>query len=259
MSHVRLSLFLSVLGGVGVYAQSPPPLTTLYLYGPTTAAPGSTASLNLIGGGTPPAATQFTLTTPAGVTNVTATAGPAATRAMKSVQCSPFTQDQTTFQGSITCTVSGLNQLLMTSGIQVQLKAKFSPTVMPGAKTFTLSNLVASDGAGVAIPVAQPLTITVAPGVAMLMYPAYGAGVTPYVEVVGFGLGEGDVYQVTRDGGVVGTAPFSFAQDCGPGCYMDEGTGVGTRVMWGGTYTYALVVGGVTSMPLSVTLPTAGE
>lgn len=149
---MKNALLILYLGTAALLGQG---ITLLSLTGPTMAGPGSTITLNVIGGGVSPAATQFTINLPTGVSRVSVSAGGVATTAGKTVQCSAFAMNK------VTCVVSGLNQNVMVAGVQAVVHVAFSSAVTLGPKVFSISEMAAS-AAGLNLPVGTPLVITVA-------------------------------------------------------------------------------------------------
>ncbi len=113
---------------------------------PATGSPGSTASLalSLGGAGTAPAGLQWTLAYPTGqIYGVSATAGPAATVAGKTLSCAAS-------PGLFTCVLAGLNTNAIAAGVvanvQVTLAANATTT------SIGISNAVGVDGSGSGLP-----------------------------------------------------------------------------------------------------------
>ncbi len=133
-----------------------------------TGSPGTTTGLALSfgGGGTAPAALQWTFSyPPSQISAVSATAGPAATAAGKTLSCSSA-------QGSLTCLLAGLNTSAIAAGIvanvQVTLTANATTTLIgisnPVGVAATGSVLPALTTTGGIVAVPALSSITCAPG-----------------------------------------------------------------------------------------------
>lgn len=133
---------------------------------PTSVYPGPTytASLSLVCPSANCAAVQWSMSLANGITIpgpvaaiVTATAGPVAIVAQKTVSCADF-------PGILNCLVAGQgsgSQTLMVSGVMAQWNFNVMPGTPPGPVTLTFSNIVAADAAGNSVPITGPGPITV--------------------------------------------------------------------------------------------------
>jgi hypothetical protein len=95
-----------------------------------------------------------------------------------------------------------------------------------------------------------------APIILSVLYDAaYSSSETPFAQIVWApdGVSTYQVYRSTVSGGpytLLATGPFAFANNCGPGCYVD------LAVQWGIQYFYVLsTVAGPYSNEISAPLP----
>ena len=123
--------------------------------GSGTAAPGSSISLSLSmtgsAGGGPDGLQWTTVYSPADISSITVTPGPAAVLAGKTVACSNRT-------GSLTCLLYGLNTPIIRNGVVAQLVVDLSPSTTSTSTTIQITGTVAASLAGSAIPITGSAT-----------------------------------------------------------------------------------------------------
>jgi hypothetical protein len=152
-----------------------------------SANPGGATALGIVltVSGNAPAGLQWTVTySPAQISGISITLGPAASSAAKVLYCTSGT-------GAVTCLLIGLNQNMIGSGVVAHVNA----TIAPGATTVStiqLTNPIGTDSSGNGLSVTSGVsgTNTTAPAIALVSpssAPAGSPSVTIAVSGTGFG------------------------------------------------------------------------
>jgi uncharacterized protein (TIGR03437 family) len=195
-----------------------------------TGGSGSLA-LSFGGGGTAPAGLQWTLVDPSSQNQaITATAGPAATAAGKTLSCASA-------PGFLTCVLSGLNTNPIVPGVVANIQ--LTPTTQGTAPSITINNTVAVDATGSALTV---LAIT---------------GLTPPLQISGpaslggISLGQSISGSLVVTGGV---PPYTFsATGLPPGVTLNSISIAGTPAA-PGIYSVGVTVTDTTNSTATTTI-----